>query len=145
MKLAFGSDHAGFTLRSALERWAELRGEEVSRWGAMSLDAYDYPDAADAVCQEVLAGRADLGVLVCGSGIGISIRANRHAGIRAANCCSRQMAELARLHNHANVICFGERLIAEADAISALEAFLTTEPDHAERHVRRVEKLDLGC
>lgn len=114
-------------------------------FGAMSTDSYDYPDAADLVVSELLSGRADLGVLVCGSGIGISIRANRHAGIRAANCCSAEMATLARQHNHANVLALGERLVSEGDAMEIFDAFLAGEPDLAERHARRVVKLDSPC
>jgi ribose 5-phosphate isomerase B len=142
MRIAFGSDHAGLTLRTALEAHAAQEGHHVESFGAQTNSPYDYPDAADLVCQKILAGEADLGVLICGSGIGISIRANRHAGIRAANCCSPEMARLARLHNHANILAMGERLIDEDLAIQTLDAFLDTAPDLDERHVRRVRKLD---
>ncbi len=142
MRLALASDHAGFALRQALAEEAGRLGHEVAHHGAPSEDAYDYPHAADAVACEVLEGRADLGVLVCGSGIGVSIRANRFRGVRAALCHSEESAQLARLHNHANVLCLGARLIPEARAIECLRAFLSTEPDPAPRHENRVHLLD---
>ena len=142
MKLAFGSDHAGFRLRKVLVEWARSQGNEVQEVGANSEEPYDYPDAADAMVPIILHGDADLGVLICGTGIGMSIRANRHEGIRAAVCCSPVHAELARLHNHANVLCLGQRTFGEPQATAILETFVTTGTDDAERHVRRVQKLD---
>lgn len=142
MKLAFGSDHAGYELRKYLAKAVAESGNEVVEVGAQSPDPYDYPDAADLLVPMILEGVADLGVLVCGSGIGISIRANRHPGIRAAVCCGPEMAKLAREHNYANVLCLGARLIKEELALETLEAFLETQPDSAERHARRVAKLD---
>ena len=144
MKLAFGSDHAGFALREELARWAQSAGHQVSEFGATSGESYDYPDAADLVATEVLSGNAGFGVLVCGSGIGVDIRANRHEHIRAANCVTTQMAELSRQHNHANVLCLGARLMDIANAKAILQAFLTTAESQEQRHVLRVEKIDRG-
>ncbi len=140
--IATGSDHAGYGLRVALEQLLTEKGLEFSSYGAMSLDAYDYPDASDAVCKAVLNGAARFGMLICGTGIGVSIRANRYVGIRAALCTSVEMAELARAHNHANVLCMGARTTEEALAESILMAFLEGHEDHAPRHENRVAKLD---
>ena len=142
MKLAFGSDHAGFDLRRVLEAWATAQGHEIASLGAESAEPYDYPDAADAVALELLRNHGVIGVLVCGTGIGVSIRANRYDHIRAANCCSTKMAELARLHNHANVLCLGSRTTEPNEAVSILSTFLSTSEDRDERHTRRVLKLD---
>lgn len=142
MRIVFGSDHAGFSLRETLEAWALEQGHEVSSFGATSEEAYDYPDASDAVACELLRNHEGVGVLVCGTGIGVSIRANRYEHIRAANCCSTKMAELARLHNHANVLCLGSRTTEPSEAVSILSTFLSTGEDLAERHSRRVLKLD---
>lgn len=142
MRLAFGSDHAGFELRSQLVAWAVENGHESSQFGAQSTEAYDYPDASDAVVAEIEAGRADLGVILCGSGIGVSIRANRHRGIRAALCCSPELAALARRHNYANVLCMGGRFMDREQAKETLRLFVETPNDEAERHARRVAKLD---
>jgi ribose 5-phosphate isomerase B len=140
MKLVFGSDHAGFHLRRHLAEWARVRGHEVAEVGAESEAPYDYPDAADEAVPMILEGA--WGILVCGSGIGISIRANRHAGLRAALCRNPLEASLARAHNHANVLCLGERLTTPYVAEETLAAFLNGTEDTNLRHVRRVEKLD---
>jgi ribose 5-phosphate isomerase B len=147
MKLVLGGDHAGFELRTHLAGWARARGHSVQEVGAMSLDAYDYPSAADAVAQIVLAKEVDFGVLVCGTGIGVCMRANRYEGIRAAECTSVEMAQLARRHNHANILCLGGRILSKEEAEPILEAFLSTSEDMSERHVRRVDMLDaeLSC
>lgn len=142
MKLVFGSDHAGFEMRNHLAERAGSWGHEVSEVGAESNEAYDYPDAADLVARSVLEGKCDLAVLVCGTGIGVSIRANRHPGVRAAVCCTQRAAELARAHNHANVLCVGARLTEPSDAVEILRVFLKSPEDHEERHERRVQKLD---
>lgn len=142
MRLAFGSDHAGYALRRELAEVARELGHTVSETGAEGAAPYDYPDAADSVARAIQAHEADLGVLVCGSGIGMSIRANRHRGVRAALCCSVEAAKLARQHNHANVLCLGERTGSQEEARTILAAFLDTPTDEAERHVRRVRKLD---
>jgi ribose 5-phosphate isomerase B len=142
MRLAFGADHAGFCLREELAEWAKKQGHEVAQFGAESTDPYDYPDASDLIAHVLLENKADFGILVCGSGIGVDIRANRYDHIRAANCTSTEMAELSRLHNHANVLCLGARLVDDAKAKAILDKFLNTEESREPRHVRRVEKMD---
>ncbi|MBS1714115.1 MAG: ribose 5-phosphate isomerase B [Armatimonadetes bacterium] len=142
MRLVFGSDHAGFSLRQSLASAARSKGHEVDEVGAPGLEAFDYPDASDLVVRTLRDSAADFGVLICGTGIGVSIRANRHSGIRAAVCCSVGHAEMARKHNHANVLCLGARVTTEPEAEKILTAFLETPEDHEERHERRVRKLD---
>jgi len=142
MKLAFGSDHAGFEMRRWVAGWATTNGHEVTEVGAPSSEPYDYPDASDAVAELVLSHQAELGVLICGTGIGVCIRANRHNGIRAAQCYTPEMAAIARQHNHANVLCMGERLMTQDAAVEVLKTFLATAEDPDARHQRRVAKLD---
>lgn len=142
MKIAFGADHAGYCLELELIQWAQSQGHDVSRFGAESTDPYDYPDAADLVAAAVIDAQADFGVLICGSGIGVDIRANRYPQIRAANCCSAQMAALSREHNHANVLCLGARLIDADLARTILQTFLATPESQEPRHCRRIEKMD---
>ncbi len=142
MRLILGSDHAGYVLRRLLTQKAMSLGLDTREVGAMSEEPYDYPDASDLVAEAIRAGEADAGVLVCGTGIGVSIRANRYRGIRAAVCCSPESARLARAHNHANVLCLGARLTESETALAILSVFLDSPEDDNERHVRRVEKLD---
>jgi ribose 5-phosphate isomerase B len=142
MKLVMGSDHAGFCLRRDLARWARAQGHEVEECGAEDDTPYDYPDVADEVARRILQGEAEMGILMCGTGIGVCIRANRHSGIRAALACSPGEAILARQHNHANVLCLGGRTISHDRAQEVVSAFLSASPDDQERHVRRVAKLD---
>ena len=142
MRIAFGSDHAGFRLRTDLARYAASLGHEAAEYGADGADAFDYPIAADLVADELLAGRAERGVLVCGTGIGVSIRANRYRFIRAALCTSPEMARLAREHNDANVLCVGERILETDVALRILDEFLTRATSQEPRHLRRVEELD---
>ncbi len=141
-KFAFGSDHAAFELRKAVATHARNMGFEVDEFGAQSSDAFDYPVAADEVCTRILNGEYEIGVLLCGTGIGITIRANRYRGIRAANCTSTLMAELARQHNGANVLGLGARILSIDEAIAIFDVFISTDPSEEPRHVRRVEKLD---
>ncbi len=136
-----GADHAGFGLKAALSTVLKNLGFQVLDFGANSPDSVDYPDFADAVAKAVTDGTAQSGLLVCGSGIGMSIGANRHAGVRAALCHDEETARLAREHNDANVLVHGARLIDEELAGKCVEVFFSTEFDGEERHARRVEKL----
>lgn len=142
MTIAVGTDHAGFDLAETIARTLVEQGYKVLRCGAPSTDRFDYPVASDELAEVVLSGKAELGVLVCGSGIGVSIRANRYSGIRAALCTSVEMAELARAHNYANVLCLGARITPESSAIEIVDAFLRGQEDRSERHAHRVELLD---
>ncbi len=139
--LAIGSDHAGFDLKAKLAKELRSSGYEVLDVGTNDgASSVDYPDFGKAVAEAVTSGKADGGVVVCGTGIGISIAANRHPGIRAALCHDVTMARLCREHNDANILALGARLIGETVAKDCLDAFLNTE-FAGERHVRRVEKL----
>lgn len=140
MIVALGSDHAGLPLKQALLSALEARGHAVLDAGTHGTESCDYPDFAHAACAKVLAGEARFAVLVCGSGIGMAIAANRHAGIRAAVLHSSTEARLTRAHNDANVACFGARTTGVELALDALDAFLSTEFEGG-RHQRRLDKL----
>lgn len=142
MTILLGSDHAGFVLRRILVDWLVERGYGVAEIGATGEDAYDYPDAAIELSRRIERGDAEKGVLICGTGIGMAITANKFKGIRAAVCWSVESARLARQHNHANVLCLGARLIGPELALEILEAFLATDESHETRHDRRVGKID---
>ena len=139
--IAIGSDHAGFDLKAKLVEALKTSGYQVLDVGTDdATNSVDYPDFGKAVAEAVTSGKVDGGVVVCGTGIGISIAANRHPGIRAALCHDVTMARLCREHNAANVLALGARLIGDVVAKDCLDTFLTT--DFAgDRHVRRVEKL----
>jgi ribose 5-phosphate isomerase B len=138
--VALGSDHAGVALKAVLRQALEEAGHRTLDAGTQGPESVDYPDFADAVAAAVLEGRARFGVLVCGTGIGISIAANRHPGIRCALVHDVTGARLAREHNDANVLALGARMIGPEVALDATRAFLAT-PFGGGRHERRVRKL----
>lgn len=138
--VALGADHAGFQLKDALKADLADGGYDVLDLGTSGPDSVDYPDFGRAVAEAVASGRADLGVVVCGTGIGISIAANRNPGVRAALCHSGLEARLAREHNDANVLALGSRIIGVEAARDALHSFLNTEFAGG-RHAGRVAKL----
>ncbi|WKZ59468.1 MAG: ribose 5-phosphate isomerase B [Cyclobacteriaceae bacterium] len=140
MKIAIGSDHAGFEHKEVLKEWLTNNGYEVSDFGTHSLDSVDYPDFAHPVAEAVEKQDASLGVLLCGSGNGVAITANKHQGIRAALCWTEEIAALARQHNNANVVCIPARYVTQQQAEKILETFLHTEFEGG-RHSRRVEKI----
>ena len=142
MKISIGSDHAGFELKETLAEHLRARGNEVIDRGTHSNESVDYPDYAQDVARDVASGEAKFGVLVCGTGIGMTIVANKVRGIRAANCTSEDYARLAREHNDANVACFGARFTSAEDAQKWLDVFLST-PFAAGRHTRRRVKIEL--
>ncbi|HUF47902.1 MAG TPA: ribose 5-phosphate isomerase B [Vicinamibacterales bacterium] len=141
MRVALGADHAGLALKDAIRRQLDLRGLEYTDFGTGSTESVDYPDFAAQVASQVAAGRFDRGILVCGSGIGMAIAANRFAGVRAAPVADVATARLSREHNDVNVLALGERLIAPDVAHQIVDAFLDT-PFAGGRHERRVRKLD---
>ncbi|MGK7861481.1 ribose 5-phosphate isomerase B [Falsiroseomonas sp. E2-1-a4] len=141
--IALGSDHAGIGLKATLRAALEAAGHPVLDLGTHGPESVDYPDFAHAVCGAVLEGKARFGVLVCGTGIGISIAANRHEGIRCALIHDATGARLTRQHNDANVLALGARMIGAEVALDALNVFLTT-PYEGGRHDRRVLKLSPG-
>jgi ribose 5-phosphate isomerase B len=135
-----GSDHAGLGLRAEAIRVARQRGFEVEDLGPFSGDSVDYPDYARKVAEAVASGRARFGILVCGTGVGMSISANKVKGVRAALCSSEYQARMARAHNDANVLCIGERVLGAGLAGGVVTTFLD-EPFEGGRHQRRVEKI----
>ena len=139
--IAVGSDHAGFSLKMDLVALLEENGYQVLDLGTHNTDRVDYPDFGVAVGRAVSHGEAKLGLLVCGSGIGIGIAANKIPGIRAATVHDATSAHLAREHNNANIICLGERLIGPEVARESLLAFLNAEFEGG-RHAERVRKID---
>ena len=138
--IAIASDHAGYDLKSTLAEQLATLGHEVLDLGTNGGDSVDYPDFAEAMAAAIADGRAERGVLVCGTGIGISMAANRHNVLRAALCHDETSARLAREHNDANVLALGARMIGVAVAGDCLKAFLETEFAGG-RHMRRVAKL----
>ncbi|MBR0680551.1 ribose 5-phosphate isomerase B [Roseomonas eburnea] len=141
MALPLASDHAGLPLKLALKAALEAEGHTVSDLGTHGTESVDYPDFAAKVAEAVVSGQAPLGILVCGTGIGMAIAANRHPGIRAAVLHDSTEARLTRAHNNANVACFGARTIGAETALDALRVFLST-PYEGGRHDRRLAKLD---
>jgi ribose 5-phosphate isomerase B len=142
MRIALGSDHAGFDLKTVLAKTLNDWGYDTLDLGTdNATDSVDYPDFGATVGRSVASGDCDLGVAVCGSGIGISIAANKVPGVRAAVVHDVTSAHLAREHNHANVLCLGSRLTGATVAVEALEAWLNATPVQG-RHAARIAKLD---
>lgn len=140
VRLSVGSDHGGFEQKGQLIEWLASQDYQVVDKGCDSTESVDYPDFAAAVADDVAAGNADFGILVCGTGIGMAIAANKVKGIRAANVTSPDFARLSREHNNANVVTLSGRFVDLDTNKAIIEAFLTTE--HAgERHARRVAKI----
>lgn len=138
--LAIASDHGGVELKSTIAETLKKRGIEVLDLGTDGSASVDYPDYAQAVAKALIDGKAEAGILVCGSGIGMSIAANRYPQIRAALVHDRLSTELCRQHNNANVLCLGARLIGEATALDCVDTFLSTEFEGG-RHEVRVAKM----
>lgn len=138
--VAIACDHAGLNLKSQLKADLEEAGYDVLDLGTNGPESVDYPDFGFALANAISEGKAEKGVLVCGSGIGISIAANRNPAVRAAVVTNALTAKLARQHNDANVVCFGERLVGSEIARDAMKVFLETEFEGG-RHARRVDKL----
>jgi ribose 5-phosphate isomerase B len=140
MKIALGADHAGFELKENIKRLLAAQGLQVDDRGTHSPESVDYPDFARAVADEVARHDADFGILVCGTGIGMSMSANKVPGIRAAKADTEFEAEMARAHNNANVLCLGARVTDAARAEKLVRKFLDTRFE-AGRHQRRVDKI----
>ncbi len=143
MRVLFACDHAGYELKNLLIERARERGFEVEDLGVHASGSADYPDFAHAVAERILGGDAVRGVLVCGTGIGMAMAANRHPGVRAALCHDAFTAEMARRHNDANVLCLGGRVTGAGVALQILDLFLAT-PFDGGRHAPRVAKIETG-
>ena len=142
-KIALAADHAGFALKQALKSWLEDHGYQVSDLGTDSADSVDYPDYGDKLGRAISDGEAETGIAICGSGIGISIAANRFPAVRSALCRDADDAMMARKHNNANVLSLGARKTNAETALEIMQSFLSTEFEGG-RHARRVKKLG-GC
>lgn len=142
IRLALACDHGGFELKESLKHSLGNSDVELLDMGVHTTDSVDYPDMAHGLAQAILDGKADRGLLICGTGIGISIAANRHPGIRAALCTDPFMSRMSREHNDANVLCLGGRVIGPSLALDIVHAFLNT-PFEGGRHARRIAKIEL--
>ena len=140
--IAMGSDHAGYELKLVLKKHLEERGYEVKDFGTYSTESCDYPEYAKAVAGAVVGKEAECGILVCGTGIGMSIAANKVPGIRAAVASEEFSVQATREHNDANILCLGARVVDEAKAIKLLDIFLDTPFSNEEKHKRRISKLE---
>lgn len=140
MKIAMGSDHGGLELKLKVKKHLQERGFEVVDYGTDTPQSVDYPDIAKPVCMAVLEKKADCGILFCGTGIGISMAANKYKGIRAALCGDVYSAKMAKLHNNAQIICMGGRVIGEDLACMIADIWLDTEFEGG-RHIKRIEKI----
>ncbi len=139
-KIAIGSDHGGFVLKGEVIEHLKSKGLEVEDFGTYSHDSCDYPDYAALVGEAVAKGEYDCGILICGTGIGVSIAANKVRGIRAACVSDTFSAKMCRAHNNANILCFGERVVGHGLAMELVDAYLET-PFEGERHIKRIEKI----
>ena len=141
MKIAIGCDHAGFAVKNVIIEHITKKGYEVVDVGTDSADSCHYPIYAHAVCEKIQSGECGLGILICGTGIGMSMAANKHKGIRAACCSDTFSARLTREHNDANVLCFGERVVGQGLAIDLVDEFLEAKYLGNGNHLTRVKMI----
>jgi ribose 5-phosphate isomerase B len=140
MKISLGADHAGYLLKDRIRQYISERGHQVIDEGTNTSDSVDYPDFALRVAEDVAAGHAERGILVCGSGIGMAITANKVAGVRAANISNAYEAQMSREHNDLNVLTLGARILNESDAMHIVQIWLDT-PFSGGRHTERLDKI----
>jgi len=140
MKESIGGDHAGYDLKKVVVQQLEKQNIAVKDLGPYSSDSVDYPDFVHPVCHDVIEGRADFGILICGSGNGVAITANKYSGIRCGLCWTSELAELTRQHNNANTLAIPARFIDEDNALNIVDAFLKSTFEGG-RHKRRVDKI----
>lgn len=143
-RIAIGCDHAGFPYKEPIVQMLKNQGISVQDFGTHSTDSVDYPDFVHPVCNAIENQEADCGIVLCGSGNGVAITANKHQGIRAALCWTEEIARLARQHNHANVIALPVRFIEEVQALKIVQSFLDTAFEGG-RHELRVNKIAMSC
>ncbi len=140
MKLAMGCDHGGFELKQAVLEFLKSKGIEVEDFGCFCTESVDYPLYAAKVAHAVADGKADLGILICSTGLGVSMAANKVKGIRAAVCTNEFCAEMTRRHNNANILCMGGKVVDQETALKLVDVFLNTGFDGG-RHIRRVGEI----
>ena len=141
MKIGISNDHAAVELKNEILNHLVNQGYEVVNYGTDTNESYDYPKAAELLCNGLLKGEIEYGIAICGTGVGISIACNKHKGIRACCCSESVSAELSREHNNANVICFGARVIGLNTAIDIVDTFLNTKFSNGERHLHRISLI----
>ena len=140
MKIALGCDHGGLEHKNAIGEFLKEAGHEVVDFGIYEQVSVDYPDIAKKVCESIVKGETERGILVCGTGIGMSIAANKYKGIRAAACSEHFSAKYTRLHNNSNILCLGGRVVGVGTAIELAELFVNTEFEGG-RHQNRIDKI----
>lgn len=143
MKVVLGCDHGGFNYKNIVKEYLKLLDIEVLDVGTFSSESCDYPEIAKKVVERVTSGVFERGILICGTGIGMSIAANKYKGIRAALCSDTYSARLTREHNNSNVLCLGERVIGEGLLLDIVKVWLDTPFSNEERHIRRINKIEL--
>lgn len=141
MKIGIANDHAATDLKKSVLDYLVNKGYDVINYGTDSYESYDYPKAAKVLCKAILDNEVDLGIAICGTGVGISIACNKHKGIRACCCSEATSARLTRQHNDANVICFGARIVSTELANDIAETFITTQFSNDERHIKRINMV----
>ena len=142
LSVAIGSDHAGFELKEALKSELKAMGYNIEDLGAFFPDPVDYPDVAKTVSEAVAIGKYDRGILICGTGVGVTITANKIKSIRAFACSEPYSAKMARAHNNANVVGIGARVVGLGTAVEIAQAFLETQFEAGSRHEKRVDKIN---
>ncbi len=140
-KIIIGCDHGGFNRKCEISEHLKSKGYEVTDVGTYSTDSCNYPEYARLLCRRIQSGDFELGILVCGTGIGMSMAANKHNGIRAACCSDTFSARMTRMHNNANVLCLGERVVGVGLALDIVDCFIENQYD-GERHAKRVSMLE---
>ena len=141
MKIAIAADHGGYKLKEEIKPYIESLGHTVTDFGTYSEDSVDYPDYAAPCARAVVSGEMDRGIVICGTGIGISIAANKIKGVRCALCTDPVMARLTREHNDTNMMALGAAVVGEGLALEIVDTWLNTAFSHGERHQRRIDKL----
>lgn len=144
MLISIGSDHAGFKLKEEIKNFLSTLNINYKDCGTFSENSVDYPDFGHAVANDILTKQADLGIIICGSGNGINISANKHKGIRSALCWNEEIAKLARLHNDANILALPSRFIDTEEAQRAVKTFISTDFEGG-RHQNRINKIEIAC
>ena len=140
MKISIGNDHAGYTRKNELVEYLKKEGHNIKNYGTDTLTSVDYPDFVHPVAKDIVEGNVQFGILLCGSGNGVAITANKYKLVRAALCWNKELANLARAHNNANILCIPSKFITEENLLVTVESFLKT-PFEGGRHKRRVDKI----
>ena len=141
MKIGISNDHSAVELKSSVVKYLTDKGYDVINYGTDSNESYDYPIAADVLSKAILNKEVDLGIAICGTGVGISIACNKHKGIRACCCSEATSARLTRSHNDANIICFGARIVSNELAYDIVDTFINTPFSNDERHCKRIKMI----